>query len=64
MAKRANGGGTISHRQDGRWWARVTLADGRRKAFYGRKRREVQDQLTRALHQEAARQMDALLGAS
>ncbi len=50
MARRANGEGTISQRRDGRWWARITLPDGRRKAFYGKTRQEVAQQLAQALH--------------
>jgi integrase len=47
--KRANGEGSISQHPDGRWWARVTLANGKRKAFYGKTRREVQEKLTATL---------------
>src|SRR5437870_775892 len=47
--KRANGEGTISQHPDGRWWARITLADGKRKAYYGKTRKEVQQKLTAAL---------------
>ena len=54
MAKRGQGEGTISQRPDGTWWARITLgkdADGKqkRKAFYGKTRKEVQQKLTAAL---------------
>lgn len=43
MAKqrRGNGEGTITQRADGRWEARVWLADGRRKCYYGKTRQEV-----------------------
>ncbi len=51
MPKRANGEGTISQRKDGRWWARITLPDGRRKAYYGPTRQAVAQQLARALHE-------------
>src|SRR5262249_19021591 len=50
--KRANGEGSISQHPDGRWWARLTLADGKRKAFYGKTRREVQQKLTAALRDQ------------
>jgi integrase len=50
--KRANGEGTISQHPDGRWWARITLPDGRRKAYYGKMRREVQLKLTAALRDQ------------
>lgn len=46
--KRGHGEGTIVLRADGRWTAALTLADGKRKWFYGRTRREVQDQLQAA----------------
>jgi integrase len=50
--KRANGEGSISQHPDGRWWARLTLANGKRKAFYGRTRKEVQQKLTAALRDQ------------
>jgi integrase len=56
--KRANGEGSISQYPDGRWAARLTLPDGRRKAFYGSTRREVQEKLTAAL---TARQQGQLI---
>lgn len=53
--KRGQGEGTIAKRPDGTWWARITVgktADGKqkRKAFYGKTRREVQEKLTAALN--------------
>src|ERR1700724_3669316 len=45
MRRRGNGEGTLYRRSDGRWGATVTLADGGRKTFYGRNRRQVQDRL-------------------
>lgn len=55
MAKRGQGEGTISKRPDGTWWARITIGktpDGKqkRKAFYGKTRKEVQEKLTAALN--------------
>lgn len=55
MAKRGQGEGTISKRPDGTWWARITVgktADGKqkRKAFYGKTRKEVQEKLTAAVN--------------
>ena len=55
MTKRGQGEGSISKRPDGTWWARVTLgkADNgkqKRKAFYGKTRKEVQEKLTAALN--------------
>jgi integrase len=49
MAKRANGEGTIYKRQDGRWTARISLADGKRKDFFGKTRQEVAAKLATAL---------------
>ena len=39
-SKRGNGEGTVFQRIDGRWVAKLTLHDGRRKEFYGRMREE------------------------
>lgn len=55
MPKRGQGEGSISKRPDGTWWARITVgktADGKqkRKAFYGKTRKEVQEKLTAALN--------------
>jgi integrase len=54
MAKRGQGAGTISKLSNGSWWARVTVGKDengkqKRKAFYGKTRKEVQDKLTAAL---------------
>ena len=56
MAKRGQGEGTISQRPDGTWWARISLGKDengkqRRKAFYGKTRKEVQQKLTAALNE-------------
>ena len=47
--RRGNGEGSIYHRADGRWEARVSLDNGHRKAFYGRTRPEVSQKLAAAL---------------
>jgi hypothetical protein len=51
--RRANNEGTISHYADGRWCGRyfVELPDGRkkRKAIYGKSRKEVTKKLTQVL---------------
>jgi integrase len=47
--RRGNHEGSITQLADGRWQARVTLEGGKRKAFYGKIRREVQQKLTAAL---------------
>lgn len=49
MARRANGEGSISKRRDGRYQARITLRDGRRKTIYARTRAEVAAKMTTAL---------------
>lgn len=56
MAKRGQGEGTISKRPDGTWWARISVgydAQGKRKrkAFYGKTRKEVQEKMTAALNE-------------
>lgn len=48
-AKRGNNEGSITQLADGRWQARITLEDSRRKAFYGKTRREAQQKLVAAL---------------
>jgi integrase len=59
MARRGHNEGSISKRKDGRWEARISLGyEGgkrKRKIFYGNTRREVQEQLTKALrdHQQS-----------
>jgi integrase len=47
--RRGNHEGSITQLADGRWQARVTLEDGKRKAYYGKTRAEVQLKLTVAL---------------
>ena len=52
MAHRGHGDGSIYQRSDGRWAASISLEGGKRKTFYGKTRREVQEQLKTALHQQ------------
>ncbi len=47
--KRGNNEGSITHRSDGRWMARVTLADGTRKTLYAKTRQEVAQRLKSTL---------------
>lgn len=47
--RRGNQEGSITQLSDARWQARLTLEGGKRKAFYGRTRAEVQQKLTAAL---------------
>ena len=44
-----SGLGTIGVRKDGRYWARISLDDGTRKAYYGRTEAEVREKLIKAL---------------
>src|ERR1700694_5768763 len=53
MAKqRGQGEGSIYQRKDKRWVASVTLENRKRKYFYGETRKEVQEKLKVALHQQ------------
>jgi integrase len=48
MSKRGHGEGTITLRKDGRWEARLSLDGGKRRTFYGKSRREVQQKLNKS----------------
>ena len=48
MAQRGNSDGSIVQRNDGRYMARVTLPDGRRRAYYGQTRAEASQKLQQA----------------
>jgi len=50
--KRGHGEGSIYQRKDGRWAASITLDGGKRKTFYGKTRREVQEKLHTALNEQ------------
>ncbi len=52
MKHRGHGEGTIYLRQDGRWAASITLESGKRKTFYGKSRKAVQEKLKGALHDQ------------
>lgn len=52
MAKRGHGEGTIYQRKDGRWAASITLENRRRKTFYSKTRKEVQEKLRVALNEQ------------
>src|SRR5258707_7143216 len=52
MARRGHGEGSIYRRKDGRWTAAITLENHKRKTFYGETRKEVQDKLNAALHEQ------------
>lgn len=52
MANRGHGEGSIYRRKDGRWVGAITLENRKRKYFYGETRKEVQDKLKIALHEQ------------
>ena len=51
MSRRGHGEGSIYRRKDGRYVAAITLENRKRKTFYGKTRKEVQDKLNTALHE-------------
>ncbi len=53
MAKRrGHGEGSIYLRKDGRWTASITVDGHKRKYLYGKTRKEVQEQLKKAVHEQ------------
>lgn len=50
VGKRGNNEGSIARYADGRWVARVSLPDGRRRAYYARSREDAARKLAEALH--------------
>ncbi len=52
MGRRGHGEGSVYQRKDGRWVACITLENHKRKYFYGDTRREVQEALKKALHEQ------------
>jgi integrase len=52
MPHRGHGEGSIYRRKDGRWVAGITLENRKRKYFYGETRKEVQEKLKIALHEQ------------
>jgi integrase len=52
MGRRGHGEGSIYRRKDGRWAASITLENQRRKTYYGKTRKEVQEKLNAALHEQ------------
>lgn len=51
--RRGNHEGSIVKRSDGRWMARVSLPNGKRRAFYGATRKEAADKMNAALRNVA-----------
>src|SRR5260370_24622551 len=52
MAHRGRGEGSIYQRKDGRWAASITLESRKRKTFHGKARREGEQNLKIALHEQ------------
>ena len=52
MAKRGNGEGSIYKQRNGLWAATVSVEGGKRKYFYGKTRKEVQEKLASALRDQ------------
>jgi integrase len=52
MARRGHAEGSIYLRKDGRWAASISLGGRKRKTIYGKTRKEVQEQLKAALHEQ------------
>jgi integrase len=52
MAKRGNGEGSIYKQRNGLWAASISIEGGKRKYFYGKTRREVQEKLASALQEQ------------
>lgn len=50
--RRGSGEGSIYQRKDGRWAASISLGGLKRKTIYAKTRREVQDLLHKALHEQ------------
>ena len=52
MAKRGNGEGSIYKQRNGLWAATISLEGGKRKYFYGKTRKEVQEKLAAVLQDQ------------
>ena len=53
MSKRPNRDGNIRQRTDGRWEARITTSDGKRRSYFGKTQAEVLAKLNAAKKQIA-----------
>jgi len=49
---RGHGEGTISQRKDGRWQAQISMEGGKRKTYYGKTKKEVQEKLRVAINDQ------------
>jgi integrase len=52
MAKRGNGEGSVYKQRSGLWAASISIEGGKRKYFYGKTRKEVQEKLAAALQEQ------------
>lgn len=53
MAKRGNGAGSVYRQKStGKWGGSITLENGKRKYFYGKTQKEVQDKINEALYEQ------------
>src|SRR6266581_9480123 len=53
MSRRGKGEGSIYQRkEDGKWVGSITLENRKRKVFYGKTRKEVQEKMKVALHEQ------------
>lgn len=53
MGKRGNGAGSVYRRKsDGKWTGSITLEDGKRKVFYGKTKKEVEDKVNDAVYEQ------------
>lgn len=52
MAKRGNGEGSVYKQRNGLWAATMTIEGGKRRYFYGKTRKEAQEKLAAALHEQ------------
>jgi integrase len=50
--RRGNGEGSLTKRPDGRWEARITLENGKRKSFFSRTRQAAARRLAEALRDQ------------
>src|SRR6266496_3582036 len=52
MARRGNGEGSVYKQRNGLWAATISIEGGKRKYFYGKTRKEVQEKLAAALQEQ------------
>lgn len=59
MGRRGNGEGSVYKQRNGLWAASISFEGGKRKYFYGKTRKEVQEKLAAALQQQKQRMLVA-----